>query len=130
MGAAKFLVVTSATASAAANANVPFLEGLAPRKYGAIYVTEANLPNSTLEPAANIASSFDAREEWPQCASVIGRIRDQSDCGACWAFGTTTAMNDRLCIATGNSDVILSPWDTLTNADGQFGCGGGNPDAT
>jgi len=37
-------------------------------------------------------------------------------------------MNDRLCIATGNSNIILSPWDTLTNAPGS--CGGGNPDET
>lgn len=105
------------------------LQGYQPRHYGAIYITEAGLPNSTLETAESIPTRFDAREQWPQCASVIGRIRDQSDCGACWAFGTTTAFNDRLCIATGKSDVILSPWDTLTNAPGQFGCGGGNPDA-
>jgi len=120
--------VFGASIAACAVATNPLLEGLTPRKYGAIYTTEANLSLSTLVPATNIASSFDAREEWPQCASVIGRIRDQSDCGACWAFGTTTAMNDRFCIATGNSDVILSPWDAVTNAPGQFGCGGGNPD--
>jgi len=100
-----------------------------PRHYGAIYLEDANLPNSTLQVAHDIPDRFDAHEQWPHCASVIGRIRDQSDCGACWAFGTTTAFNDRLCIATGNSNIILSPWDTLTNAEG-MGCGGGNPDQT
>ncbi|VDM78592.1 unnamed protein product [Strongylus vulgaris] len=28
-----------------------------------------------------IPESFDAREKWPECKSVIGRIRDQSNCG-------------------------------------------------
>jgi len=120
-------LVLGSSIAAFAGATGPVLKGLAPRKYGAIYTTEANLSMSTLVPATDIAASFDAREEWPHCASVIGKIRDQSDCGACWAFGTTTAMNDRLCIATGNSDIILSPWDTLTNAQ-KNGCGGGNPD--
>merc|ERR1719443_1114261 len=112
--------------AAFAGAANPLLDGPAPRKYGAIYTTEANLSTSTLVPATRIASTFDAREEWPQCASVIGRIRDQSDCGACWAFGTTEAFNDRYCIATGDSKTIFSPWDTLTNAGG-FGCAGGTP---
>lgn len=48
--------------------------------------------------AGDIPAEFDAREAWPECAAVIGRIRDQSDCGACWAFASTEAFNDRRCI--------------------------------
>lgn len=29
-----------------------------------------------------LRTSFDARREWPNC---IRRIRDQKDCGSCWA---------------------------------------------
>ena len=36
-----------------------------------------------------IPESFDAREAWPECQNIIGRIRDQSNCGSCWAFGAT-----------------------------------------
>lgn len=30
-----------------------------------------------------IPESFDAREQWPDCAT-IGEIRDQANCGSCW----------------------------------------------
>lgn len=40
-------------------------------------------------PGEAIPDSFDAREAFPECASVIGRVRDQSDCGSCWAFAST-----------------------------------------
>lgn len=41
-----------------------------------------------------IPESFDARVQWPSCPS-ISRVRDQSNCGSCWAFGSTEAFNDR-----------------------------------
>lgn len=31
-----------------------------------------------------IPAEFDARNYWPKCANIIGRIRDQSYCGSCW----------------------------------------------
>ncbi len=37
----------------------------------------------------DIPASFDGREAFSECASVIGRVRDQSDCGSCWAFAST-----------------------------------------
>lgn len=46
----------------------------------------------------NLPESFDARENWKECAEVIGHVRDQSNCGSCWAFGATEAFNDRVCI--------------------------------
>lgn len=97
------------------------------RTYGAI-LEDIGLPISTLPVSNDIPSSFDAREAWPACATVIGRIRDQSKCGSCWAFGTTEAFNDRYCIATGDSSAIFSPWDTASCAPGN-GCSGGIPAA-
>lgn len=56
-----------------------------------------------------IPSSFDARKRWPKCSS-ISRIRDQGNCGNCWAVAGCSAFSDRLCIASGQrlSSVQLS----------------------
>jgi cathepsin B len=47
--------------------------------------------------------SFDARTNWSNCANIIGLVRDQADCGSCWANATTETFNDRLCIASNGS---------------------------
>merc|ERR1719329_968009 len=79
-----------------------------------------------------IPKSFDVRTAWPECSAVTGRVRDQSDCGSCWAFGSTEAFNDRYCIATGDASLVFSPEDTNSCCSGfvcQFsmGCNGGQP---
>lgn len=80
----------------------------------------------------DIPKSFDVRTAWPECSSVTGRVRDQSDCGSCWAFGSTEAFNDRYCIATGDASLVFSPEDTNACCSGPVcsfsnGCGGGQP---
>ncbi|XP_040077831.1 cathepsin B-like [Ixodes scapularis] len=71
-----------------------------------------------------LPESFDARQHWPHCDS-IGLIRDQSSCGACWAFSAVSAMSDRICIhSQGKIQVNISAEDLLTCCDmcsfGQF----------
>ena len=76
------------------------------------------------------SEQFDARVNWPKCASIIDHIRDQSNCGSCWAHGTTEAYNDRLCIKSdGAFTNQLSVSDT-TGCCGflqcqSMGCNGG-----
>merc|ERR1719487_2886275 len=75
-----------------------------------------------------IPESFDSAEKWPQCAKVIGDIRDQSNCGCCWAFAGAEAASDRMCIATNATMMIpLSAQDVCFNGGGLFsrGCSGG-----
>eukprot|EP00698_Gefionella_okellyi_P020760 TRINITY_DN656_c0_g1_i2.p1 TRINITY_DN656_c0_g1~~TRINITY_DN656_c0_g1_i2.p1 ORF type:complete len:613 (+),score=84.62 TRINITY_DN656_c0_g1_i2:180-1841(+) len=70
-----------------------------------------------------IPTSFDARTQWPHC---IHPIRDQAQCGSCWAFGATESLSDRICIASGGkTNVILSPQDLVSCDTGNFGCQGG-----
>ena len=84
------------------------------------------LPRKTFSAAqlANAPESFDSREAWPHCAS-IRQIRDQSQCGSCWAFSTVETMSDRTCIKYGY-DVILSTEDMLA-CSGCGTCNGGQP---
>jgi len=70
--------------------------------------------------------SFDSEKNWPQCAKVIGDIRDQSNCGCCWAFAAASAASDRYCIATnGKAQVPLSAQDVCF-CGSDDGCNGGD----
>eukprot|EP01105_Mastigella_eilhardi_P024358 TRINITY_DN6350_c0_g1_i3.p1 TRINITY_DN6350_c0_g1~~TRINITY_DN6350_c0_g1_i3.p1 ORF type:complete len:338 (+),score=80.22 TRINITY_DN6350_c0_g1_i3:38-1015(+) len=72
-----------------------------------------------------LPASFDARENWPDCQS-IKMIRDQSDCGSCWAQGSTESMSDRECIINGR-DIILSAEDMNScSHNGIIDCGSCN----
>ena len=63
---------------------------------------EIQLPEKTLFRTTNAAlpDNYDLREAYPEC-ETIREIRDQSTCGACWAFGAAETMSDRLCIHSG-----------------------------
>jgi len=77
---------------------------------------------------ATIPDSFDSATNWPHCADLINDIRDQSNCGCCWAFGGAEAASDRMCIATnGATKLPLAAQDVCFNAGGIFssGCNGG-----
>jgi len=72
--------------------------------------------------------SFDSETNWPQCAKVIGDIRDQSNCGCCWAFAGSEAASDRMCIATNATLLMpLSAQDVCFNSNFD-GCDGGQID--
>lgn len=77
---------------------------------------------------ANIPPFFDAREAWPDCPS-IREIRDQSNCGSCWAFATVEAITDRICIASQQQlHVQISAQELLSCcSDCGHGCHGGYP---
>lgn len=71
---------------------------------------------------------FDAREEWPECADVIGLIQDQSACGSCWAVSSASVMQDRICIESeGKLKVNISAEDILSCETRSYGCNGGWP---
>merc|ERR1712187_30142 len=75
-----------------------------------------------------IPESFDSEQQWPQCAKIIGDIRDQSNCGCCWAFAGAEAASDRMCIATNATKMVpLSSQGVCFNGGGLMsqGCSGG-----
>merc|ERR1719305_1966277 len=75
-----------------------------------------------------LPETFDSAEQWPNCAKIITDIRDQSNCGCCWAFAAAEAASDRLCIATdAKFQVPLSAEDICFCAS-EDGCNGGDID--
>jgi cathepsin B len=72
--------------------------------------------------------TFDLRDAYPNCES-LKEIRDQANCGSCWAFGAVEAMSDRICIQSGQKlQTRVSAEYLLTCCYScGFGCSGGWP---
>jgi len=78
-----------------------------------------------------VPENFDARERWPECSSLLGSIKDQSNCGSCWAVSAASVFSDRLCIATGGAvarNLSAEQLNTCCYRCGH-GCDGGSPEA-
>ena len=94
------------------------------------------MPHEAILPASVLPESFDARTRWPQCADIIGHVRNQGPCGDCWAFGATQTLQDRFCIHitmhNRNHADLLSVEDVVACMAQQIGtpgqgCAGGSP---
>lgn len=79
--------------------------------------SHSNIPDS------DVPASFDARQQWPK---YIHAIRDQQQCGSCWAFAASETLSDRFAIASnGAVNVVLSPEDMVSCDQTDMGCQGG-----
>jgi cathepsin B len=77
-------------------------------------------------PVVNVPKDFDSRTKW---GKFVHPIRDQQQCGSCWAFGATESFSDRFAIASnGKVDVVLSPEDMVSCDTNDYGCNGGYMD--
>jgi cathepsin B len=87
---------------------------------GAIPSTE-NDTTEYLSPTivSALPDSYDSR-----VTGCVHDIRDQQQCGSCWAFAGSEVLSDRFCLA--GVDVILSPEDLVSCDRTNFGCNGGN----
>ncbi|KFD53443.1 hypothetical protein M513_05707 [Trichuris suis] len=84
--------------------------------------------NSTLYGKKILPIDFDARDRWPEC-KYIGLVKDQSNCGSCWAVSSASVMSDRICIAYGGKKVpFISDEDIISCCEScGYGCEGGFP---
>merc|ERR1711862_982588 len=69
-----------------------------------------------------IPDEFDARTKWP---GLIHPIRDQQQCGSCWAFSASEVLSDRVAIASKKKSPVLSAEDMVSCDKHDMGCSGG-----
>jgi len=75
--------------------------------------------------------NFDAREQWSKCPT-IQEVRDQGNCGSCWAVAAVEAMSDRICIVSKGQQIVRLSAANLLSCCTAFcdGCDGGYPEST
>ena len=83
--------------------------------------------------SVDLPTNFDWRTD-PRAANcpTVKEIRDQANCGSCWAFGSVEAMSDRICISSkGAKNIHFSAQDMTSCATmyGNMGCNGGVPES-
>ena len=69
----------------------------------------------------DLPTTFDSGTQWPSCKHPI---KNQEQCGSCWAFSSSSTLETRLCINDGIS-VTLSPQYQMDCDKGDYGCHGG-----
>ena len=76
----------------------------------------------------DLPKNYDLREAYPECTS-LKEIRDQANCGSCWAFGAAESMSDRICIKSGGKlqTRVSTQYITTCCYLCGFGCNGGYP---
>jgi len=65
--------------------------------------------------------------DWRDTKGVVSAVKDQGQCGSCWAFSATEAVESAYVIA-GNDPVIMAPQELVDCETGTFkshGCNGG-----
>lgn len=88
-------------------------------------IHDGKMLRSVASSGASIPEEFDSETNWPQCAKIIGDIRDQSNCGCCWAFAGSEAASDRMCIATNASIMVPLSAEDVCFCGSDDGCNGG-----
>ena len=87
-----------------------------------------SIPARNVTPIKDLPENFDLRKEYPYCNSLF-EIRDQANCGSCWAVASAETMSDRHCIISkGVQKPILSSSVLISCCSlcGK-GCNGGLP---
>lgn len=69
-----------------------------------------------------VPASFSAIDQW---GKLILPVRDQAQCGSCWAFAAAETTGDRLAIVHGASQGVFSPQDLVSCDTKNQACDGG-----
>lgn len=104
------------------NATFDSARGLLGTALAHISEYEETCLDSSVYGNVTIPAEFDARDQWP---GLIHPIRDQQQCGSCWAFSASEVLSDRVAIATKKQSPVLSAEDMVSCDKSDMGCSGG-----
>ena len=84
-------------------------------------------PELYINKDTNVESTSGDSVDWRDVSGVVTPVKDQGQCGSCWAFSATEAVESAYVIA-GNDQVIMSPQELVDCSKGllsNHGCNGG-----
>lgn len=91
----------------------------------------AAVPRIAQEAGVDAAPGLPRNWDWRNTsagANYVEPMRDQLTCGSCYAFGTTSMLDERTRILTGDNDeAFFSPQDIVSCNPYSQGCDGGFP---
>ncbi|DAZ99919.1 TPA: hypothetical protein N0F65_011842 [Lagenidium giganteum] len=94
---------------------------------GPVAPTDAPGPAPGPKPSDGSGGGSAGGVDWKARGCVTG-IRNQGQCGSCWAFATAAAIESAMCIKGGNGKLPELSEQQITSCDTQNGgCGGGVP---
>ena len=106
---------------------------LAPAEFQALYIGGFNPRGARPKKYANVTALSSAALLSPDSIDWVAKgalpaVKDQAQCGGCWAFATVGAVEGAFQIA-GNPLTSLSEQELIScDHSGDQGCNGGNPD--
>lgn len=71
-----------------------------------IHLITEDLDVRVHENVEDLPDNFDSRDAWPDCPT-LKEVRDQGNCGSCWAISAVETMSDRYELILGNMNFFL-----------------------
>jgi len=98
-----------------------------PRQYAKGFV---RIPRNGVVPVATITedmrSAAPDRLDWTETAGAVSAVKDQAQCGSCWAFSATEGIESGVFQTTGVTSPSLSPQQIVSCDKTDGGCNGGD----
>ena len=85
---------------------------------------------ATCQSKSTVASPLPPPAAWDwRTRGVVTAVKDQGNCGGCWAFSTTGSVESAMAIIPDHGLVSLSEQQLISCDNTNYGCAGGHADA-